>query len=409
MSKPRLLWVGDAVVATGFERATRYTTRGLMNYWDVSILGLNHIGDPHDYLCKVFACRPDPYGVARLPNLVKELKIDLVVIQNDVWNIPDYLEKIPGVPVIGAIAVDARNVQGHMLNGLDGAVFWTKFGLAEAQDGGFTKPGAVIPLGVDRSIYQPMPKEHAFKILGFDGHGLEDKFIIGNVNRNQPRKRLDLLIKYFCRWISEYKVEDAYLFMHVAPTGDVGWDIPQLFKYYMNRYGVADKKRLIIVSPEIGYGVPERVMNATYNAMTIQATTTYGEGMGLPILEGYACGKTAVFPYYSALGEWASPAGMGVLCDTEQVMWMNINTVGGLANEDKYIKALDRLYREKDLRASLEEKALALAARKEYDWFNIGEAFNQFAVQTLAQKQVDAVQNADDRGQGDASPCTADR
>jgi hypothetical protein len=70
-------------------------------------------------------------------------------------------------------------------------IFWTEFARRQARDGGCTKPQPVIPLGVDLTTY------YAGRPDGGASHTtvaevLQDAFIFLNVNRNQPRKRMDL-------------------------------------------------------------------------------------------------------------------------------------------------------------------------------------------------------------------------
>ncbi len=43
MTKPKLLWVGDATVATGFAKVTHNVLDVLKEHWDVSVLGLNYL------------------------------------------------------------------------------------------------------------------------------------------------------------------------------------------------------------------------------------------------------------------------------------------------------------------------------------------------------------------------------
>lgn len=55
----RLLWIGDAGAATGFERSTRHVCGALHGPFDVHVLGLNHNGDPTpQYPFPVYPCAP---------------------------------------------------------------------------------------------------------------------------------------------------------------------------------------------------------------------------------------------------------------------------------------------------------------------------------------------------------------
>lgn len=277
--------MGDANVASGFAKATHYTLATIEKSWEVYVLGINYTGDPHPFNYPIYPAwvGGDALGINRLPKLVKELGIDLVVIQTDVWHVPKYmdalLEEEIFVPVVGLIAVDGKNCQGHKLNRLSKAIFWTKFGESEAKLGGYTGPSAVVPLGVDLTIFQPYdqaPIRKATKYLDTGkSHPNEDSFIVLNVNRNQHRKRLDLTVEYFCDWVEWRNPENVYLMVHAAPTGDTEYDVAQLMEYR----GMRDK--LILMQPNIGKGIPESHLALTYCYADVMLSTTQGEGWGL--------------------------------------------------------------------------------------------------------------------------------
>jgi len=44
----KLLWIGDAACDSGFSNVTHSVLSFLHNSWDVSVLGVNYRGDPHN-------------------------------------------------------------------------------------------------------------------------------------------------------------------------------------------------------------------------------------------------------------------------------------------------------------------------------------------------------------------------
>lgn len=371
----KLLWIGDAVVASGFARATKYTLESLAKTWDVHVLGLNYKGDPHTWPYPVYPCWPggDLFGLGRTADLVKFIGPEMVLVQNDPWNIPAYMQRVGNVPVSAAVAVDGKNCQGRGLNGLTMAIFWTEFGRREAQLGGYLGPAAVVPLGVDRRVYYPMDRYEARVQLGLPMHriDLRTAFIVGNVNRNQPRKRLDLSLMYFAEWIREYHVKDAYFMFHAAPTGDQGYDVVKLAEYL----GIAN--RLIYSEPEIGFGVTEDGLRVTYNALDVQLSTTQGEGFGLTTLEGMACGIPQIAPDWSALGELFKDYAYLVPCDTVACTPNKINVIGGVPSRAATISALDELYSNKKTRDDYVARSITCASLPRYDWRDVGKKFGE--------------------------------
>ncbi len=389
--KPKMLVVSDAVVASGFARSFHKKAETLHNHWDITVVGINYRGTPEarKYPYDIWPCPDnDSHGVKRMAALAKHLRPSVIYIQQDPWNIPAYLKYSGDFPVIGEIAVDGKNCRGKGLNGLTGAIFWTQFGENEAKLGGYAGKSAVVPLGVDRTIYKPQDQLAARKAFQLHPRVPEGSFIVGNVNRNQPRKRLDLTIKYFCEWVKRYRIDDAYLFLHIAPTGDQGYDALQLMEYY----GCPD--RLILSEPEIGFGLREEAVALTYALFDVMLTTTQGEGWGLTTLEGMSCGIPQIVPAWSALGEWCTQGAHRVPCDHEIHTPNGINVLGATPDGAEVVNALQSVYHQKDYRTALSKGAIALASRPEYDWKNIGEKFNA-EVDAMLGKTVQAPEFAE--------------
>jgi D-inositol-3-phosphate glycosyltransferase len=371
----KLLWIGDAACPSGFARATHGILDVVRDHYEVTVLGLNYRGDPHEYPYPIYAAAPggDSFGVGRLIWMCDTVKPDVIVLQNDGWNIPGYMRQLvrfkdyANVPVVAALAVDGKNFQGDWLDGVAYAVFWTQFALREAREGGYAEPATVIPLGVDTYTYHPMDKGEA-RLRRFK-KDLGDVYIVGNVNRNQPRKRWDLTIKYFAEWVRSRKIDNAYLFLHVAPTGDTGCDVRRLAKYY----GVLE--RLALMEPPTWYGIPDDEMRDTYNCFDAQVSTTQGEGFGLTTFEGMVCGVPQIVPAWSALGELTKNAAMHVGCPTTAIGPPYVNVIGGVPDEEQFINHLHALYQSEERRQWYRARGLERVAEPRFRWSNVGEAW----------------------------------
>jgi glycosyltransferase involved in cell wall biosynthesis len=377
----KLLWIGDACVSSGFAKATHNILDHLRHTWDVHVLGINYLGDPHDKPYPVYPCYPggDFFGIGRTKELVGKLRPDIVVVLNDPWNVPEYMKRAEGTPVAAMVAVDGKNCRGRGMNGLATAMFWTEFGMKEAQSGGYTGPACVIPLGVDTDIYQTGDKVAARNALGLPPR-LRDAFIVGNVNRNQPRKRLDLCISYFAEWVRTYEVPDAFFYFHTAPTGDQGYDCRQLAAYY----GIST--RLIIAEPDIGHGVLESDLVTTYQAFDAMLTTTQGEGFGLGTFEGMACGIPQIVPDWSALGELCEDAALKVECTEIACTPNKINVIGGIADRAGTIQALRTLYEDPIQYSLYRNRGLKLMENPRFRWENIAKSVDEALTEALKAK-----------------------
>ncbi len=379
-TKRRVLWVGDAGVPSGFALSTHKILERWLDSFEPTCLGVNYRGDPHNYPYQIFAAEPggDPLGIGRLIWMCDIVKPDIIVIQADVWYFSHYIAQLrrfpeyAKVPVIGIVAVDGKHCDGSQLKGLSLAIFWTKFGMEEARKGGYTGPAVVIPLGVDTTVYYPEDKREARIRRGFPESHL-DAFIVGNVNRNQRRKRWDLTLEYFAEWVHSGVLKDAYLYLHTAPTGDQdGVDVVKMASYY----GIAS--RIIRVEPPTFYGMNEAEMRDTYNSFDVQISTTQGEGFGLTTFEGMACQVPQIVPAWSALNELLSD-GAGRLIPCTSTCLSGPSVVGGVPDKRMFIRELDMLWRNKQARAEVAAAGYKRALEDRFRWANVGDGVRMVA------------------------------
>lgn len=386
--RPRILWVGDATVSTGFARCTHAVCDALHAAgWDVHVLGMNFYGDPHRYPYPIYTCvNPidggrDPFGATRFPRMVERLQPDLVVLLNDPWNVPSYLGSLEGfvkqcrkggieivTPKVAAwLAVDSANQDGGPLNVLGHVAVWTQFAAEELKRGGYDGEPSVVPLGVDHSVFYPRDQADARRSAGVP----EKAFIVGVVGRNQlPRKRLDLTLEIFSEWTRKHGVEDAYLLLHSAPTGERGYDLGRLARYY----GIP-KGRVLSTQPSIGQGLSDEDLPLVYASMDVYLSASQGEGWCLPALEAMASGIPCIVPGFAGLGPygWTGEAAVQVPCPTTSVNAPYNSmayTVGGVMSVPVAVQELDAMYRSERHRATYRERGLRLA--KTFTWERTG-------------------------------------
>jgi D-inositol-3-phosphate glycosyltransferase len=385
--KPRLLWNGDICVPTGFARVTHNVLAHLSQTWDVAVLGINYRGDPHEYPYSIYpaAIGGDAWGIQRLPELCQRFAPDVLVMLNDPWNLARVFEQttFENLPVVAYMPVDAKNLApkyAKPLDRLDCAIWQTQFGLEEARKGGHTGWSEVIYHGVDLDIYKPIDRTEARRQLRLDQHIPDGAFVVGNVNRNHLRKRLDLTIAAFAAWVQRYRHDDAYLHLHCS-TKDVGWDLPQLAEYY----GISDRLILTDTAMSTWQGIAEEEMRAVYGGFDVQLSTTSGEGFGLTTLEGMACGIPQIVPDYAALGEWPKGAVQYVPVTSTMASVNGLNTITGVPDHEATVEALEGCYQNENLRQTLADRGLAKVHEPQYRWEHVAERFDEILRKIIAQ------------------------
>jgi glycosyltransferase involved in cell wall biosynthesis len=374
----RVLWVGDAACSSGFARVTHAVCDELFAAGhDVAVVGINYYGDPHGHPYSIYPPRQpfdggrDGYGVTRTPAISYRFKPDVIVLLNDPWNVEPYLDAlrgfrersaergflVPEVPVVAFMAVDAKNqFSAPALNRCAHVATWTRFGADELKAGGYEGEPSVVPLGVDSEKFYPGDRSEAREKLGLE----PDAFYVGVVGRNQPRKRLDLTLEAFADWVRNNDVPNARLLLHVAPTGDRGFDLKPLVRHFGLERG-----RVLLSTPNTGAGAPDEQLRLFYSAFDCYLTTTQGEGWGLPCLEAMACGTPCLVPDHSGLGDWTGSAAVKVPCSAIAVnapIGDLAYTVGGVVDRRAVVSELNTMYRSSAHRDTYRRRGLKLAA-----------------------------------------------
>lgn len=353
--RPKLLFIGDAGCPTGFATVTHSLLRHLCGDWEIVVSGINYHGTPHACPYRIIPAGPD-LGLPQFADLCNAEQPDVVLILSDWWHVHEFCLRAPqGTRIVGMMPVDGINVHRPtafaLRRQLAAAIVFTDFAVGQL---GF---GKVIPHGIDLDTFRHVNSWDARHVLGLP----QDTFIVGNVNRNHERKRLDLTIEYFATWLeTRTDADHARLLFHCLP-GDNCYDLPSLAAHY----GIADK----IICTGADFSACQ--MPLIYGSLNVQVSTTSGEGWGLTTMEGMACGIPQIVPDFAALGEWTDKAVRKVPCSHTEAR-PRIGTIGMLPDRSEFVKALDEAFEGRHPAGlGWADKGLELVVRPEFRWENV--------------------------------------
>lgn len=163
-----------------------------------------------------------------------------------------------------------------------------------------------IPHGVDSKAFYPLEKNERDELR--KKWGFTDKFVVGVVARNQPRKNLDRTIKAF-RLVAD-QIPNAVLFLHLDPNDPA----QPMFKIHdlVTKHNL--ENRVVYSGMSAFNGFPQTEMNNVYNLMDCFFLSTSGEGFGVPIIEAMSCEVPVVATNYTTTPELVinNGAGLGV-------------------------------------------------------------------------------------------------
>ena len=134
-----------------------------------------------------------------------------------------------------------------------------------------------------------------------------EAFVLLNLNRNQPRKRYDLLIMAFVELICKYPTKQIFL-MCVCDKGEKGgWWIFEIFQRELKLRNVSTEmfaNRLMVSSQDMIF--KDEDINMFYNVADVGISTADGEGFGLCQFEQMGVGVPQVVPDIGGFKEFCN-------------------------------------------------------------------------------------------------------
>lgn len=155
----------------------------------------------------------------------------------------------------------------------------------------------------------------------------DGKFLLVNINRNQPRK--DILRNFFILKELKSRGADVVLYLHMSHD-DAGGNLLVL----ADHFGFKLNEDYILPSPkvfQVNQGLPLEMVNLLYNSADAVISTTLGEGWGLSITEAMATKTPVIAPDNTSLHEMMAD-GRGILVPSgaDDSAWL---TYGAQDNE----------------------------------------------------------------------------
>jgi len=385
----KLLHMADSpAVSTGFGRVSQCLLEGLFNKgeYDIYILGINHpVGEPHRYegMFRIFpaSAKGNVFGFNRVTEVVEKVKPDIIIINNDLWILFEYLKSIPaGNKIITYSPIDALPVQKSWIDMIKAVnakpVVYTNFARNGMLEMDKTLDIRIIGHGVDIDEFYPIEDARDYCNIP------KDLFIIGNVNRNQPRKRLDLFLMGMGKWINSLPKSDRELvrvYYHGA-IQDVGWNLTDLAARYgmLENFMITNQTNLTPAT-----GVPLQDLCRIYSLMNLQIMTSAGEGFGLSPFESAACGVAQLVPDSSATKElWEGVAPLIRISHTD-VLTGGINTESKVIDINSMIDIVDDLFTNRDKLKDLAKRCYKYVHQERFTWEYVVNKFDSLIKEVL--------------------------
>lgn len=369
--------------------------------YQIQIIGVDfRPGDQNTFPFHICTTR-DEWGILKLDEVIKREKFDIFFIMQDLHvfglsgrdprhdkpNVVDLMNQVqPDVPIITYFPVDRTPVPtryiDQCLRKCDLNFAKSEFGKKEIEKtveyyGGDPIKVDVIKSGVNTKEFFCIPSDDRKAIK--KKWGWQDRFIIINVNRFQPRKNIQATLRaaalfgegykicdncnnYYPKWkdccdlcysenVKEIKdgAPEMLLFLHMNNNEpSMGETKLDWLNHHVMCSGFSDQSgHMVYISNEFGKNKlgPEQV-NLMYNMADVYLSTSLGEGVGLTTLEAMATGTKVIVPAHTSLIEYVGKAGHLIPCVAHVALPRDMAAQRQIVSVPKIVDALHEEYKE---------------------------------------------------------------
>jgi glycosyltransferase involved in cell wall biosynthesis len=326
MQAPHLLLFGWHREGTGFTRVLQALLPHLAQVYRITWMGVGYQG-PVRQLSERVQLRPtnlrggDLVGAYGARKEWPALAVDAVLALNDPWYLEHYSRELTqvldGVPMFGYLPLDGEIPDPEVVRGLRGfsALFtYTTHAAGELRQalracgddtavlvaGHGVELGAFAPTSSARAADFAAPErmQQAQRLFGLS----EPSWVVLNASRPDPRKRLDLTLEGFARFVRG-RPGNVRLCLHHAIAHP---QFVEPLRQQAQALGIAE--RVLWWPPQEG-AIDDASLCALYNACAVGLNTSLGEGFGLVSFEHAATGAPQLVPDHAALRElWGDAA-----------------------------------------------------------------------------------------------------
>jgi len=257
--------------------------------------------------------------------------------------------------------------------------------------------------GVDLNTYRPLDNRDAIR----KAFGIDSKFIIGSVMRNQKRKLIPELLASFKKIINISRdsnpelAKNIYLYLHTSYP-DAGWNIPELLKEYEigNRvlftyacsackfYKPQPYSHPITYCPRCGVkaysmpnvsnGLPTSDLNAVMNTFDLYVQYAICEGFGMPQVEAAAAGVPIASVNYSAMMDVVNKLNGYPIRVNQYFKEMETKAIRVYPDNDHFIKIIQEYYALPDVLKKQKRYETRQLTEKHYNWDDIASRWEKY-------------------------------
>jgi glycosyltransferase involved in cell wall biosynthesis len=308
--KPILLWVGDDYrLMTGYGRVAKELFPYLYRDYKVIQYAIDCQGPSTEYYV-IDSQDGTPFGFNKLPKVIDVVKPQFIILLNDSNIIHGWLMYINNnsishrkcmiFPYVCTEYIGVPEIEIALYNKTCcGLLAMAQFTIDEFNNNGSLLKSHRLSHGYADNI-KKINKSLAKRYMNVP----EDTFVFFSGSKNQPRKRLDIIIRAFVHLLTKHS-DKKVLLMFNCGLIDMGWNLNELYIRLCKENNIKNMEKYIyFCSNNIGdANKNDEELTVIYNASDVGVTTSTGESFGLIPFEQSALGVPQIIPNWGGIVE----------------------------------------------------------------------------------------------------------
>ena len=308
--KPILLWVGDDYRSkTGYGRVAKELFPFLKKDYKLIqyAIGCKGISDEYHIIDSQDGTA---FGFNKLPTVINVIKPQIIILLNDSKIIHGWLSSINNsatidkkcliIPYVCTEYIGVPGCEVELYNKMCSGLFaMAQFTIDEFDKNGSMLKSYRLSHGYSNNILK-IDKCIAKKIMNIP----EDTFVFFSGSKNQPRKRLDIIIRAYVHLLTNHSDKKVLLLLNCGLI-DSGWNLKELYTRLCKENSIKNMEQYIyFCSNNIGdSNKNDEELTIIYNASDVGITTSTGESFGLIPFEQSALGIPQIIPNWGGIVE----------------------------------------------------------------------------------------------------------
>jgi glycosyltransferase involved in cell wall biosynthesis len=322
-----------------------------------------------------------------LPEIIKSRKPNVIMIYNDfsvisqflesikrseidrnfkIWIYADQIYTLQQKPFIDIINRDADRIFTF-------SEYWRQI----LKKQGIHRPINILHHGFEETDFPIFDKVEMRKKLGLP----ENAFIFTSLNRNQPRKRLDLLIMAFAELVVKHPQLPIFLLMVCDKGEKGGWNLFEIYAREIKMLGgLIDglSNRLLVTSKDMSYSDSDIL--SLYAVGDVGVSCAEGEGWGLCSFEMMGVGKPQVVSDVGGHKEFCNENNSIVVPVRSRYYlpncYCNLGGEAAAVNHSEFAQAMEKYVLDSELVKNHGEAARAKVLT--YSWKKVTESLKKY-------------------------------